>query len=393
MLKGQHVTVIGAGIGGLATALALARRGARVRVLEQAAGIAEAGAGLQITPNGVAVLDALGLGDELRARGLAASAIELRDYVRGALVARLDLARHAPGQAYLLLHRADLIDLLASAAERAGISIHRDHRVDDISQDENGVRISCANGRGEDCELVIAADGLHSRLRAVLNGERPPLFTGQVAWRAIVPSGSDSGSGSGAAVQVHMGPGQHFVSYPLRGGALTNIVAVQERAQWADEGWSHSGDPDQLRRAFARFCPHVLALLDSVGEVSLWGLFRHPVARRWHGARCALVGDAAHPTLPFLAQGANLALEDAWVVADCLARLPMSKALATYQTRRQVRVAKVIAAANANARNYHLRNRVARLAAHSLLRIVGVLAPAQMLARFDWIYQHDVTAL
>lgn len=388
MLNGKQVTVIGAGIGGLASALALARRGARVTVLEQADEIAEVGAGLQITPNGVAVLDALGLGDELRACGLSASAIELREHTRGALVVRLDLARYAPGQAYLLLHRADLIDLLARAADRAGVLMELGHRVDEISEDETGVRLRNTDGQTRDCQFVIAADGLHSRLRAVLNGDQAPFFTGQVAWRAIVPAMADVHG----AVRVHMGPGQHVVSYPLRARALTNIVAVQERAQWADEGWHHAGDPDELRRAFAGFCPPVRALLGKVGEVSLWGLFRHPVARRWHGARCALVGDAAHPTLPFLAQGANLALEDAWVIADCLAREPMSQALATYQARRQGRVARVIAAANANARNYHLRNPAARLAAHSLLRTVSALAPAQMLARFDWIYRYDVTA-
>ena len=388
MLSGQPVTVLGAGIGGLATALALSRRGAKVRVLEQASEIAEVGAGLQITPNGIAVLDALGLGDKMRQCGVVARAIELRDFARGALVVRLDLARHAADQTYLLLHRADLIGELASAAERVGISINFDHQVNDLSPDENGVRITFSNGRTEECQLVIAADGLHSRLRAVLNGDQVPFFTRQVAWRAIVPSTTELHG----VVHVHMGPGRHIVSYPLRGGAMTNIVAVQERKGWADEGWHHPGDPDELRRAFADFCPQVQELLEKVDEVSLWGLFRHPVARRWHGARCALVGDAAHPTLPFLAQGANLALEDAWVIASCLAREPIEQALATYQLRRQARVSKVIAAANANARNYHLRNPAIRLAAHSLLRVAGALAPAQMLSRFDWIYGFDVTA-
>ena len=388
MLSGRPVTVLGAGIGGLATALALSRHGANVRVLEQAPEISEVGAGLQITPNGVAVLDALGLGKELRQCGLAASAIELRDYAKGALVVRLDLARHSRDQTYLLLHRADLIGVLARAAERAGISIKFGHRVDEVSPDENGVRITCSNGHTEESQLVIAADGLQSRLRAVLNGDQPPFFTGQVAWRAIVPSAGELHR----AVCVHMGPGRHFVSYPLRGGTMTNIVAVQERDGWADEGWHHSGDPGDLRRAFADFCPPVRGLLEKATEVNLWGLFRHPVARRWHGARCALVGDAAHPTLPFLAQGANLALEDAWVIASCLANEPVPEALASYQMRRQTRVSKVIAAANANARNYHLRRPAMRLVAHSLLRVAGRLAPAQMLNRFDWIYGHDVTA-
>ncbi|MGR3660691.1 MAG: FAD-dependent monooxygenase [Paracoccaceae bacterium] len=372
MLIGQEITVIGAGIGGLACALALAGFGAQVRVLEQADAVTEVGAGLQISPNGVAVLDGLGLGDAARGLAVAAQAVCLRDYQAGALVLRLDLARYAKGQDFLLLHRADLIGLLYETALARGIKVELGRTV----------------VAGEIDGLVIGADGLHSVVRRSLNAESEPFFTGQVAWRALVEATGDVVP----EVNVFMGPGRHLVTYPLRGSSLINIVAVEERAEWVPEGWNEPGDPVDLRRAFAGFSPEMQHLLDRVEQVNLWGLFRHPVAKNWTGKQSAILGDAAHPTLPFLAQGANLALEDAWVLADCLAKMATPAALKTYQLRRKGRAIKVITAANANARNYHLSNPLMRGAAHALLRGVGALAPARVVSQFDWIYTHDVTA-
>ena len=387
VLIGQDITILGAGIGGLAAAIALARHGARVHMLEQSSRIAEVGAGLQISPNGLAVLDALGLGERLRATGIRARAVTLCDYRRGRQVVRLDLARHAADQTFLLLHRADLIDALADAAKAAGVTVGFDRQVAEVTETGQGVRLTFADGTTETAPLVIGADGLHSRLRLALNGAAPPFFTGQVAWRAMVPART----GTSPEVTVHMAPGRHIVTYPLRNGGLINIVAVEERQDWAMEGWSLPGDPNEMRRAFHGFCPSMAALLDRVEKVDIWGLHRHPVAPRWHGRATALVGDAAHPTLPFLAQGANMALEDAWVLAHCLSALPMADALAAYQRLRRDRACRVIEAANGNARNYHLRNPAVRGIAHSALRLGGTLAPAQMLKRFDWIYRHDVT--
>lgn len=387
MLTGQPITILGAGIAGLATSIALARQGADVRILEQSPQIAEVGAGLQISPNGLAVLDALGLGARMRQTGLRAEAVTLRDYRRGRQVLRLDLARHAPDQTFLLLHRADLIDVLAEAAREAGVAIELGRQVVSVTQTGQGARLAHADGSNSTAPLVIGADGLHSRLRVALNGDKPPFFTGQVAWRAIVPAWQVTRP----EVTVHMAPGRHVVTYPLRAGSLINIVAVEEREAWAMEGWSLPGNPDDLRRAFHGFEPRIADLLARVEAVSLWGLHRHPVAERWHGTCTALVGDAAHPTLPFLAQGANMALEDAWVLADCLATLPREGALPAYQKRRRDRAARVIEAANANARNYHLRGPVIRRAAHAALRLGGLVAPARMLRRFDWIYRYDPT--
>ena len=387
-VKGREVVVAGAGVAGLAVARALALRGARVTVLEQADAIREVGAGLQVSPNGATVLRALGLGEALAAAGPRAEAVELIDGPTGARVARLDLARLRPDQDYRLVHRADLIALLAEGARAAGAEIALLQRIERVEVAGDRPRIVTEQGAEWRPELLIGADGLHSRVHAALNGPVAPFFTFQIAWRATIP-----GNPSDPAVaEVHMGPGRHLVSYPLRGGTLRNIVAVEERRRWVEEGWSLRDDPMEMRLAFEGFAPRARAWLEAVPEVWLWGLFRHPVAPRWHaGGHTAILGDAAHPTLPFLAQGANLALEDAWVLADRLDRAATpAEGLAAYQTARLARVSRAVAAANGNARAYHLRTPW-RGIAHLGLRAIGALAPGMMLGRFDWLYGHDVT--
>lgn len=387
-LAGRQVTVIGAGIGGLAAALCLHRRGARVTVLEQAREITEVGAGLQITPNGLAVLRALGLEGALAAQAVRSRAVVLRDHGKGARVLRLDLHRHAGDLRWYFVHRADLVAVLAAAALAEGVQLRLLHRVERVVAADDPV-VQMTNGARLRSQLVVGADGLHSVARAALNGAGAPYFTGQAAWRAVVPNDL----GLGPEAQVFMAPGRHLVCYPLRGGQSVNIVAVQERAAWAAEGWHHRDDPANLRAQFDDFGGVAAGLLSRVGAVGLWGLFRHPVAAHWHGGGVAILGDAAHPTLPFMAQGANLALEDAWVLADSLDRAhDRAAGLAAYQARRRDRAARVIAAANGNAWKYHLRSGPVRVAAHLALRTGGALMPGRMLRRFDWIWRHDVTA-
>jgi len=385
MLDGREVTVLGAGIAGLATATALAHRGARVRVLEQAREILEVGAGLQISPNGMVVLRALGLGGALLQSSVASEAVELIDGETGGLVSRIDLLAEAERGAFALFHRADLIALLEAAARAAGVEIVLNKKVSDVWLGQHAPRLQ-VGAEVIDVPLLIGADGLHSRVRAALNGQRQPFFTGQVAWRATIPA---HGRVEPVA-KVYMGEGRHLVTYPLRGGQLRNIVAVEERRIWAEESWSLTDDPLGLRIAFESFLPEVRSWLDQIERPNLWGLFRHPVAQRWQGQGAVLVGDAAHPTLPFLAQGANMALEDAWVLADALDKLPAETALPSYQSCREARVRRVVEAANSNARNYHLAG-VRRDIAHTGLRILNRFAPKAIAGRFRWLYNFDVT--
>ncbi|MDA7428896.1 FAD-dependent oxidoreductase [Primorskyibacter aestuariivivens] len=386
-LLGLDICVIGGGIGGLAAALTLSARGAQVTVLEQAEAIREVGAGLQISPNGLRVIEALGLREDLAARSVRGRTVSLRNHRNGAEVARLDLYRLPPDQGYFFVHRADLIDILYTAAQAQGVKIRLLQRVDHVMP---GPRPSVVlqNGDHRGAALVIGADGLHSKLRTALNGVAAPGFTGQVAWRAVIPNVT----GQGAEAQVHMGPGRHLVCYPMRDGSIMNLVAAQERHAWVDEGWHHEDDPANLRAAFAGFGPQVRQMLNAVETVNLWGLFRHPVAARWQDGTCALLGDAAHPTLPFMAQGANMALEDAWALADCLASHDDPAAgLAAYEAARRPRCQKVVATATGNAWKYHLRPGPFRFAAHAALRLGARIAPDRLLGQFDWLYGYDVT--
>lgn len=391
MLIGQRVTVLGAGVAGLAVARALALRGAVVTVFEQSDAIREVGAGLQVSPNGACVLRALGLERALTAASLRAQAVELRDGLDGGLVTRLAVGRLRPEQGYHFVHRADLIALLLDGVREVGVDLRLLCRAASVDLDGTRPVVVFEDGTRHEADLLIGADGLHSLTRAALNGKVAPFFTGQVAWRAVI-----AGDGGAAVAEVHMAPGRHLVSYPLRGGAQRNIVAVEERRQWVEESWSLRDDAVEMQLAFKDFSPRVRGWLEAVEDVWLWGLFRHPVAKVWQRAMpegaVAILGDAAHPPLPFLAQGAAMGLEDAWVLAAALAAHDSFGAgLAAWQAAREGRCARIVEASSRNARAYHLGG-AARLVGHAGLRLGGWLAPDLALRRFDWLYGHDVTA-
>ncbi|MCM2562409.1 FAD-dependent monooxygenase [Lutimaribacter sp. EGI FJ00015] len=381
-----RVLVIGGGIGGLAVARALAMDGASVTVLEQASEIAEVGAGIQISPNGFAVLRALGLDRDVVARSVRGQSVSLRDF-RAGEVLKLDLTQLKRHE-YYFVHRADLIDILLKGARAAGVKIRLLQQVERVEPGPRP-RVVLKNGDTREADLVIGADGLHSVMRPALNDAAKPFFTRQVAWRAVVPNIERRGP----QVQVHMGPGRHVVSYPLRDGNALNIVAVREQRDWVAESWTQDDDPANLQAAFADFGADVRAMLGRVQTVRQWGLFRHVVAARWQGGHCALLGDAAHPTLPFLAQGACMALEDAWGLRLMLQRAPdLETGLSQYQQLRISRARRVIAAASRNAWKYHLRFPPLRGAAHMALRLGGAVAPERMLHQFDWLYDYDITS-
>ena len=371
--KGRRISIAGGGIGGLTAALAFVRSGAQVDIYEQAPAISEVGAGLQLTPNGNRVLAALGIDAAVIDASITAKAIEPMDALTGRRVTRFDVSNFAEHR-YRFFHRAELIDLLLDCCQSAGAKLRVNQRVDTADLD---------------ADLVIGAEGIHSGTRSALNGAQDAEFTGQVAWRALIPAKE-----ADPIARIWMAPRRHLVTDPVyhpNHGQLLNIVAVQERQQWASEGWAHIDDPGNLRHAFRDAAPEIKENLAQIETVNLWGLFRHPVAEVWAKDNVCILGDAAHPTLPFLAQGANLAIEDAYILARCCSDAQdIPAALARYQQLRKPRVRRAIAAANANATKYHLSG-FARTVAHNGLKLMGKVAPNYFIGRMNWLYDYDVT--
>lgn len=384
-------TIIGAGIGGLAAAIALAQKGATVTLFEQAKVLGEVGAGLQISPNGVAVLKSFGLYDAAAKLANCPDAIVLRDY-RGASVTRMELGQNAVrrfGNPYWQFHRADLLSVLAKGALDAGVDIKFNHKVANITRNGAGALIEFEEQESQLVDCLIAADGVRSKTRSAVFDGHEATFTGQVAWRGLVSADKLPAGMFGNETQVFMGKGRHLVAYPLRGGSMINFVAVEERKDWTDEGWNIPDDPANLRAAFSGWCQPVETLLAAVDHTFLWGLFSHPVLAKWSDGQVALLGDACHPMLPFLAQGAVMGLEDGWVLADALEKADdIPTGLRAYEDRRKDRATRVQKSAAKNAWAYHLRMPVFRDVAHAIIKKTS---PDRLLGKFDWLYGHDVT--
>ena len=361
-----RVAVIGGGIGGMAAAAALAQRGARVVLHEQAPALTEVGAGLQVSVNGQRVLHALGAvtGGAPETATVSPGTV-FRDGRSGRAVARVPPPRGGPTW---YMHRADLLGCLVRAAEAAGVTLN----------------LGAVRGPGTvQADLVVAADGVRTLWRSAIDGPVAPAFTGHVAWRALVPCEDISD----ATASLSMGHRAHVVSYPLRGGTLRNIVAVEERRDWREESWSRKGDPAEFRDRFADFGGAVGAAIARTGSVHAWALHARPVARRWVSEGVALLGDAAHPTLPFMAQGACLALEDAWVLADALSAAPdLEAGLARYEAVRRGRAARVVALARGNGWRFHL-GWPFNWGAYVTLALGGGL----LARRLEWVYGYDAT--
>lgn len=390
------VIVAGGGIGGLTAVLCLARAGIETVLLEQAPAFAEVGAGVQITPNASRVLHRLGLGPQLAAWASQPAGIEYRHWRTGQRLGRwaFDGRWAAVGAPYYQLHRADLLQVLASAAARAsGVTLRLGARVAGFVAkgrgSGRGVRVALADG-GEAVAgaALVGADGIHSAVRGQLFGQAAPRSTGLFAWRALVPA---AGLPSGCVrpwATVWWGPRRHFVHYPVRRGELVNCVGVARLAGHGEvlESWSQRGETQELRAHFAGWHRGVRTLTDAVAPESLrkWALLDRPPLRRWGTGPATLLGDAAHPMMPFVAQGAAMAVEDAAVlVASVAGGVDVAAALRRYEASRRRRTARVQRLASGNARLFHLvggaawlRDRVAPAAARrALARLYAYDAP------------------
>jgi 3-hydroxybenzoate 6-monooxygenase len=348
------VIVVGGGIGGLSAAFALARKGFTVRVLERSAEFGEVGAGMQIAPNCTRILRAYGLLAEAKRLGVLPDSMVMKDAVDGTVLTSLDLKdmEQRYGTPYMVIHRSDLHGLFLAACREAGVDLRTSQHVtgyETLSGNGNtgpgGARVQLADGTAHEARLVVAADGLHSVARARLVGDEP-VNSAYVAYRGAVPIGRVRENGiSETDVVVYVGPRCHFVQYPLRGGEMFNQVAVFEspRARAGEEDW---GTPDELDAAYAGMTGNIQRGLPLMWRDRWWRMFDRDPVMTWVYGRVALLGDAAHPPLQYIAQGAIMAIEDGYVLAEHLAANPGSagidRALAAYQAVRPEHCRRVV---------------------------------------------------
>lgn len=360
-MKGLKVLIAGGGIGGLTTALSLARKGHEVAVFEQAAELGETGAGIQLSPNCTRVLHDLGLEQALRSSAFLPEGAQFRHWRSGVVISESRLGSDVVeryGSPYYHMHRGDLLRVLAdSAAAEPLISLHTSAGVTGFNQSDRSVSLSCDNGN-HDGDLLIGADGIHSVIRAALWGDEAPTFTGNVAWRALVPVERLPAGLIRPMSTVWWGPGKHFVHYYVRVGALVNCVCVVEKQGWEVESWAAQGDHSELKTDFAGWHDDIQQLIDHVDRDSLfkWALFDRAPMSQWGIGRVTLLGDACHPTLPFMAQGAAMAIEDAAVLAGCLDKGgEIDASLRRYEDLRRQRTARIQTGSRRNATVFHLR--------------------------------------
>lgn len=378
-----RVTVVGGGIGGMAAAGALHHRGIDVHVYEQAPQLGEIGAGVLITPNSLRLLDRMGIGDAVAAVG--AGVGEGSRYYRqdGTHVAPILTVDSAGWNGMYGVHRADLLAGLADAlpADR----IHTGHRCVGFEQDADGAVVTFDNGATVRSDGVIAADGIHSTLQKYVVEPSPPTFSGSVAYRGLVPAEQVPWWPTGIS-QLWMGESRHFLVYPVRRGTLINYVGFVPAHEKAVESWTAAGDVDTLRAEFAHWDPRIPRLLAEVEKTNWWGLYDRDPLSRWTEGRLTLLGDAAHPMLPHLGQGANQSIEDAVALSVFLAgasRDNLPKALQAYEDLRRHRTTEVQLGARANGRRYDsdftdLEARDAEIASSVTFR--------------SWLYDYDAEA-
>ena len=381
------VLIAGGGIGGLSTAIALANHGIPSRVLERRSQFSEAGAGIQLGPNGVRALRRLGIARDLEPNAGQPHEIKVFSGGSGVVLTRLPLgdwieARH--GAPYWVVHRQDLQESLLMGARRSGlIELVPGFEVVIFVTGSEAVRIEGSNGAAAEGRALVCADGVFSRLRAQIDGRARLRFAGKTAARAVLDASVAAPILDAEAIGVWMAPNVHVVHYPVRGGREIAVVVIMDE-YWQGEEWSAPADPARLQAALAPFAPSLQAALAPITDWRRWALFdREPLAK-WSLGRATVLGDAAHPLLPFLAQGGSLALEDGVTLADTLAAAgeDVEIGLATYEQARRVRTTRVMAAARRNGRIYHLSG-VAALARNAVLR---ALPPAQIMAGYDWVY-------
>jgi salicylate hydroxylase len=388
-----RILIVGAGIGGLTAALALLRDGHDVAICEQAPRLAELGAGVQISANGARVLFKLGLENAIRRVWSETAGKEIRLWNTGETWKLFDLGTESVaryGAPYFMIHRADLHTTLLDAVQAlAPGAIRLDARCVGFADDGKQITLHLSDGERLTGDALVGADGVHSRIRNALVGDDKPQFTGCMAWRGLVPVEKLPARMRRNVGVNWVGPGGHVINYLLRRGEIFNFVGIVER-DWRVESWTEKGTREECAADLAGWHPDIHEIVRNIETPYKWALLgREPLAHFSHG-RVTLVGDAAHPTLPMLAQGANMAIEDGLVLARCLAAYDdVATALVRYDAVRVERTAKLVRGANEMAKRFH--NPALREAAGAKAYVDAQWNEETVKQRYDWIFQYDAT--
>lgn len=388
--------IVGGGIGGLTAALAFHAFGWTVDLLERATELGEIGAGVQISPNGMKVFRALGIEDQIAENAFLPEALEMRFGRSGKQIFQIEARRAIVerwGAPYLHLHRADLVATLSSLLrQRQPNAVQLGATCTGYENTENGVIAQLENGETVSGDVLVGADGIHSKIRAQMLGQDAPDFTGNIAWRAVVPMDRLGDLAPPPTACVWVGAKRHAVTYRLRNGTLANFVGIVEDDRWTSESWTEQGTKDAVLADFAGWHPVITNLIESADAHYRWALFDRKPLSNWADGRAVLLGDACHPTLPFQAQGAVMAIEDAFLLAKLCADTPqdLPTALSTYFETRQPRTSQVQAASRSNAKLFHKHTPIGRALTYGPMWLAGKIAPGAIRSRQDPFFAYDI---